>query len=241
MSRAPLPAGAGDAAPGALSGAALLADLERRFDTVSERVDVGTTHYDLLKPRDYDDLISEADYVQDERLPYWADIWPSSLVLAARLLEERGQGRRLLELGCGAGLVTLAAMQAGFEVTATDYYEDALHFTRANAWRALGREPAVRMVDWRTFPAGVNNFDVVVASDVLYERPYATLVAEAIERSLASHGTAIVADPGRIAAPDFLAAAPKCGLTLMDTEVRPLAIGEITQKISLYTIKHLFG
>ena len=241
MSRPPLPAGTGDAAPAALTGDALLADLERRFDVLRETIDVGVARFDVIRPRDYDDLISEADYVKDERLPYWADIWPSSLVLSARLLEERGDGRRLLELGCGAGLVTLAAMQAGFEVTATDYYEDALHFTRANAWRALGREPAVRMVDWRTFPAGLNNFDVVVASDVLYERPYATLVAEAIERSLAPRGTAIVADPGRIAAPDFLAAAPECGLTLMDTDVRPLALGEIKQKISLYTLKHLFG
>ena len=224
-----------------LHGAALVADLERRFVTVTDTVDVGPARFDVMKPRDYDDLISEDDYVRDERLPYWADIWPSSLVLSARLLEERGEGRRLLELGCGSGLVTMAAMQAGFDVTATDYYEDALHFTRANAWRALGREPVARMVDWRSFPAGLNNFDVVVASDVLYERAYATLVAEAIERSLASHGTAIVADPGRIAAPDFLAAAPKCGLTLLDTEVRPLAIGEITQRISLYSFRHLFG
>ena len=215
--------------------------LEREFDTVEEVFTIGGRELVILRPRNADDLITESDYVKDERLPYWADIWPSSLVLSARLLEEQGAGRRLLELGCGAGLVTLAAMQAGFEVTATDYYEEALHFTRANAWRALGREPAVRMVDWRAFPAGLNNFDVVVASDVLYERPYATLVAEAIERSLAPRGTAIVADPGRIAAPDFLAAAPACGLTLMDTEVRPLALGEIRQKISLYTLKHLFG
>ena len=241
MTPLPLPAGEGDQAPSALTGAALLADLERRFDTITDAVDVGPERFDVMRPRDYDDLISEADYVRDERLPYWADIWPSSLVLGARLLEERGAGRRLLELGCGAGVVTVAAMRAGFDVTATDYYEDALHFTRANAWRALGREPAVRMVDWRAFPAGLGTFDVVVASDVLYEKPYAVLVAEAIERTLASNGTAIVADPGRVAAPDFLAAAPRCGLTLLDTDVRPLALGEIRQKISLYSFRHLFG
>ena len=44
-------------------------------------------------------------------------------------------------------------MRAGYDVLASDYYDDALLFTRANAWRTLKREPRTRMIDWRDLPA----------------------------------------------------------------------------------------
>ena len=123
----------------ALHGAALDAAMSRRWSTATEAVTVGDHHWTLFKPANADHLISEADYVMDERLPYWADLWPSARVLAATMLREAGGGRRLLEMGCGLGLATVAAMQAGFDVLATDYYDEALHVTRGNAARNLGR------------------------------------------------------------------------------------------------------
>ncbi len=112
---------------------ALAQSLERRFRTTRSAVTAGAHTIDVMHPANAEDLIDEEDFERDERLPYWADIWPSSIIMARRLLEERGAGRHLLELGCGLGLATMAAMCAGFEVTATDYYQEALHFTRANA------------------------------------------------------------------------------------------------------------
>src|ERR1700728_4247990 len=149
--------------------------LTRQFVTANDTVTVHDWSVELLRPRNSDDLISEADFVRDDRLPYWADLWPSSRILADYLLQTervpdhlrprtrpfgaadqvqpaiaQSVTRRepvapsLLELGCGLGLVTMAAMRAGYDVLATDYYEDALRFTRANAARALGREPRTR-------------------------------------------------------------------------------------------------
>ena len=184
-----------------LHGELLDAALGRRWTTATESVALDTARWSLLKPANADHLISEADYVMDERLPYWADLWPSARVLAATLLREVGAGRRLLELGCGVGLATIAAMHAGFDVTATDYYDDALHVTRGNAARNLGREPRVQLVNWRAWPENLGTFDVVMAADVLYEKEYATLVAACIARSLAPDGVALVADPGRLALP----------------------------------------
>ena len=62
-------------------------------------------------------------------------------------------------------------------------------------------EADVREVDWRLFPHDLGRFDVVVASDVLYERDYADLVARAYDRTLLGRGLGLVADPGRLAAP----------------------------------------
>jgi ETFB lysine methyltransferase len=226
---------------GDISAAALARALENEFTTAMEPVSMGTWQVELLRPRNSDDLISEADFVRDERLPYWADLWPAARVLAAALAERRPPSRgprpRLLELGCGLGLATIAALRAGYDVVATDYYADALRFTRANAWRAVGRLPRTRLVDWREFPTDLGRFDRVIASDVLYEHSYAPLIATAIDRTLARTGAAVIADPGRIAAPAFLEGLPAHGLVLSATEVRPYDEGAVHQQISLYTVR----
>jgi predicted nicotinamide N-methyase len=214
--------------------------LERQFTTASDTLVVGDWEVELLRPRNADDLISEADFVRDDRLPYWADLWPSARVLAAALTESRmppdGPPPRLLELGCGLGLVSIAALRAGYEVMATDYYGDALRFTAANAWRAVGRPPATRLVDWRHFPHDMGTFDRVVAADVLYEHAYGPLIAQAIAETLAPTGVAIIADPGRIAAPAFLEGLSAHGLELSGTDVRPFEEPPIRQQISLHSI-----
>lgn len=205
-------------APDALP--AELAALEDRFVLTSVEVTVGGVVIRLEKPRNADDLISEADFAHDERLPYWADLWPAAVVLADFLLRERallgavpdGARPTALELGCGLGLVTLAAQGAGYAVTATDYYADALRFTARNALHHGSEAPAVRLVDWRSLPDDLGTFDLVLAADVLYERAYAAFVADAIARALTPTGRALVADQGRVALEDFLAEAAARGL-----------------------------
>lgn len=220
---------------------ALRRELERQFVTATDTVVIGGWSVDLLRPRNSDDLISEADFVRDERLPYWADLWPSARVLAAYLLEQpaprSGRTPRLLELGCGLGLVTIAALRSRYEVLATDYYADALRFTRANAWSALDREPATRLVDWRAFPDDIGQFDRVVAADVLYEHAYAPLLSAAIVHALKPGGEALIADPGRVAAPAFLAGLAAHGLAVAKTDVRPFEEGVIRQQVTVHTLR----
>jgi ETFB lysine methyltransferase len=214
----------------------LAEELTRRFTTDTETVRVGEMEVTLLKPRNADDLISEADYVKDERLPYWADVWPSSRILAEWIADRPGAGRTMLELGCGLGLVTVAAMLAGFTVTATDYYEDALLFTRLNARRATGREPETRMVNWRELPADLGRYDLVVACDVLYEKPNAELIADTMVRALATGGEAVMADPGRIAIEEFLDACAAREFRRVETIVRKFPVGDKEQTIRIYRL-----
>jgi predicted nicotinamide N-methyase len=219
-----------------LDGDALVIALTRRFRTTIQDATVGDRIFSILKPANPDDLIREEDFVKDERLPYWADIWPSSIVLAERLLELDGAGRTALELGCGVGLSTLAATSAGFDVLATDYYEDALDVTRANVFRNLGVMARTRLVDWRHLPDDLGSFDLVVASDVLYEKEYAELLPIILDRVFAERGVALIADPGRVAAPIFVDAVARHGLVVRAKETRPFEAGEIKQKIDIYEI-----
>ena len=219
-----------------LAGDALVLALARRFRTVVQDAVVGDRTFSIFKPANADDLIREEDFVKDERLPYWADVWPSSIILAGKLLALRGNGGSALELGCGVGLSTLAATSAGFDVLSTDYYEDALDVTRANVFRNLGKTARTRLVDWRHLPDDLGTFDLVFASDVLYEKEYAELLPVILDRALAREGIALIADPGRVAAPIFLEGCGENGLTVTQKETFPFAAGEIRQRIDIYRI-----
>ena len=219
---------------------ALRADLERRFRTVTRETQIGGRDVALLSPASADELIREDEFLRDERLPYWADLWPSARVLAEEVRTLRLGGLRVLELGCGLGLVAAAAAMAGGVVTATDYYAEALEFTTLNVAESTGAHVATRLVDWTAMPDDLGKFDVVLASDVLYEHRYATLVAGAIAATLVRGGEAIVADPGRIGARAFLEECETRGL-LYDASPRAYVDGTIKQTITLYRLRWGFG
>lgn len=186
-----------------------------RLHLVNCAVEASGVRVRLRKPRSAESLINDDEFSTDERLPYWADIWPSSRALAGYVRGLQGERQSLLELGCGVGLVSVTALRAGFDVLATDYYRDALEVTRLNSSRLVGDGEArlsTREVDWRALPTDLGRFDVVVAADVLYEQDYAELVSNAIRRTLKPGGLALVSDPGRAGLEPFRAAARDLGI-----------------------------
>jgi predicted nicotinamide N-methyase len=188
-------------------------ELRCRFQVIDETITIAGDAYRMLHPKSADDLINEDDFDIDERLPYWAEIWPSGRVLASRVAGLSGRGR-FLELGCGAGIVSAVAARRGFEVLASDYYDEAVAFTRLNAHR--NDLPAItgRTVDWRRWPDELGRFDVVVAADVVYEKPYPSLVADVFQRTLAPAGVGYMADPGRPGIKAFVEECRNRGLTI---------------------------
>jgi len=156
----------------------------------------------LLRPRDPEALISEEEFARDEFLPYWAELWPSALELAAVVASRGLAGVRVLELGCGLGVPSLAAARAGADVVATDWAEDAVALLRENARRnGIGLETQV--VDWSRPEPLLQHapFDLVLAADVLYERRYVDVLLELLPRL---GGEILLAEPGRPFARRFL-------------------------------------
>jgi len=153
------------------------------------------------------------------------------------LLTTRVDERRLLEVGCGSGLVSVAAAIAGFDVTSTDYYDEALRFTALNVLVNTGVLIDTRAADWRRFPHDIGRFDLVVASDVLYEPEHASLVAAVIDRTLTARGSAMIADPGRLAAPQFVEQCKERGMPAAIVDRIPFEEGEIRQTIDIYEVR----
>lgn len=210
--------------------------LKQRFVVVEKTIEAAGGRFELLKPRSPDELINEDDFNRDERLPYWADIWPSALCLAERIAQ-LPPGGRLLELGCGVGYVCVVAAACGFDVVATDYYAEALEFTEINLARNGLPRVSTRLVDWRDFPADLGRFDLVVAADVLYEKPYPALIAAAIDRTLAHSGLALVADPARRWATAFERECLNRGLSIRRLQRSPYDNGSVQHAVDLYEIR----
>lgn len=174
--------------------------------TRSETFRHGAFAVEMLLPASPEDLIDVSNFNVDERLPYWADLWPSARALAAQLLELKELPVRAIELGCGVGLPSLALRSRGVDVLATDWYDDALRFAELNADRN-GLAPLQTMsLDWRRIPSiATGRFDLVIAADVLYEERNVAAVASAIGALLKPAGVALLADPGRSYLAAFLA------------------------------------
>jgi predicted nicotinamide N-methyase len=167
------------------------------YGTRSERFVHGGFAVDLGLPESAEALIDEAEFARDERLPYWAEIWPAARALARYLLERPAPPGPVLELGSGVALPSLALRWRGVEVLATDYYQDALHFALANARRNGIPEPDTLLLDWRVLPAGFPKFRTVIAADVAYERRNSEALAALLPRVTRAGGEVLVADPGR--------------------------------------------
>ena len=215
-----------ETAPGLLS----------RFDVTTSTVDINGESFSITHPRDAESLIDEAAFNRDERLPYWADVWPASVALARAVGAMNGNGRPLLELGCGVGLVAVAALRAGFDVTVSDYYEDALSFARLNATGNGLPEPRAMVLDWRQMPDEIPAFEVVVGADVLYERAYGPVVARAIASTLAEGGRALIADPGRVGSPAFFDALHDVGLKHVGASVVNVALNGRDHPITVHDV-----
>ena len=165
-------------------------------------MEVSGKAYRLTHPSVADDLIDEQEFDQDERLPYWAELWPSAIALARHLSQEDLAGRRVIELGVGVGLPTLVALDRGARVLATDYYAAAPDFTRHNARENGLPEPETALLDWHAMP-NVGAFDLVLAADVMYEERSTRALAGLVPGLLRPGGEALIADPGRRYEPLF--------------------------------------
>ena len=174
-------------------------------DVVEEVIPVNGRDLRLLRPRDAEALLDEHAFEHEEYLPYWAELWPSSLALARAIGGRALKGARTLELGCGLGLPSIAAALAGGRVLATDWSSEAIRMTETNAER---NDAALETLvcSWSE-PAPLLErapWDLVLASDVLYEARN----GEALLALLPQLGRDIwLADPGRKAAERFLEAA----------------------------------
>ncbi len=175
------------------------------IDSVEERIALPLGEVALTRPRDSEALLTEQGFEKEEFLPYWAELWSSGVALAHDLARRSLRGARVLELGCGLGLPSIAAALAGGRVLATDWSSDAVRATAANA-ELNGVTVETARVSWAEPEAILQAapWAYVIASDVLYEPRNVEQLLDLLPRLVDRKGRVLIADPGRQPAEEFL-------------------------------------
>ena len=197
-------------------------DSFRGYSVTPQRIELPGGALEIISPADCESLVDAPQvaqrFEQDEYLPYWAEVWPASLLLAERVANwsdvnsTADAGRpQVLELGCGLGLVAIAAARLGYRVIASDYDGDALAFVIENARRNDAPPPEVRFVDWRERYSDLR-LERIVAADVTYESRSLAPLARFVLEHLAPGGEALIVDSNRSIADPFPEIAREIGL-----------------------------
>jgi len=178
------------------------ARVETPEELVSRSIVLPSGELRLLQPRAAAELPDVGGVEWAPVAPYWSVLWRSGVVLATELDGVALQGMRVVELGCGLAVPSIVAARMGASVLATDACQEALTLAARNA-HANAVSIRTEAVDWAEPDELVRKapFDLVLASDVLYERSSVALLLTLLPR-LAP--TAWVADPQRPPAGAFL-------------------------------------
>lgn len=129
--------------------------------------------------------------------PLFGVIWPAGLALAEEMTRFPVAGKHILELGCGIGLASLVLARRGADITACDHHPLAGEFLRQNA-ELNGLAPITfHNAPWLGPTPLLGRFDLIIGSDLLYERDHAMLLAGFMAAHAADSAQILIADPGR--------------------------------------------
>ena len=171
-------------------------------ELVSQSIELPSGELRILQPEEAAALPDTGPVDWAPVAPYWSVLWRSGMALACELDGVALRGLRVVELGCGLAVPSIAAARAGADVLATDACAEALTLLARNA-QANDVQIETATVDWANPDELVRwaPFDLVLAADVLYERASVALLLSLLPR-LAPE--AWLADPGRPAAGAFV-------------------------------------
>lgn len=169
---------------------------------MTQSIELPSGELRLLQPEEAAELPDDGPVEWAPIAPYWAVLWRSGVALARELEGMPLCGLRVVELGCGLAVPSIAAARAGAEVLATDSDAEALQLVARNA-QANEVQVETAALDWGQPDELVSRgpFDLVLAADVLYERASVALLL-ALLPLLAPE--VWLADPGRPAADAFI-------------------------------------
>jgi predicted nicotinamide N-methyase len=206
------------------------------YETEAFPVTIGSLPLTLLRVKDLERWVDRGALLRDDTAepPYWAHLWTGALTLA-RYLEVHVDCRDMtvLDLGCGLGLTGIVAAKKGGRVVFADKEPVALAFATVNAQLNDCRGCKVQTLDF-TNDALEQRFALILGAEILYDRPTFPALAAFLERHLAPHGRALLADAKRTNTAEFYSHLQNAGLHWEQEEIQewesklPLPVSIVT-------------
>jgi predicted nicotinamide N-methyase len=173
------------------------------------------------------DGVAEKLGISSATWPLFGVIWASGEVLAHHMFDYELEGQRILEVGCGIALTSLVLNHRHADITATDYHPEVGAFLLENI--ALNQGDAIPFMHtgWGDVDSGLGEFDLIVGSDLLYEREHIALLAGFIDQHAKPHCKVVIVDPGRGQHAGF--SKKMVGLGYLHTQNKPDTAGYLAQ------------
>ena len=124
-------------------------------------------------------------------------VWPSSRVLAATVSMLELDDKRVLEIGCGLALSSIVLHRMGVDITASDYHPLAKEFLDGNIRRNRLSPIKFQAGNWEAENPLLDEFDLIIGSDVLYEPAHAEDVSQFIDCHSSGNVQVVIVDPNR--------------------------------------------
>ncbi|MGH7176368.1 MAG: class I SAM-dependent methyltransferase [Tepidisphaeraceae bacterium] len=180
----------------------------RRYELVQREISIGGVKMEFWQIRNPDTVLDQVVEEEDRNpgadahLPYWAELWDSSLAVAMWLVEENETDKATLDLGCGMGLAGAVAAALGHRVTLADIEPSALLLAQLNTSRHAARVH-VRRLDWRRDRLD-ELFDRILGADVIYDKSQWDHLERFWRAHLTDDGQVVLGEPGRQTGDDFI-------------------------------------
>ena len=190
---------------------------------------------------------AEALGISSAQWPLFGLLWPSGQRLADHMARRVPvTGERILEIGCGLALASLVCHRAGADVTASDCHPLAEAFLRENLrlnalpplpyrhgqWGAAGAPGTPTAVGAgpggdRDDSAPQGHFDLIIGSDVLYERDDGGTLCGYIAALALPAAQVLIIDPERGNRAAFSRRMDALGFSLRQTRLDSPALGAL--------------
>jgi len=144
-----------------------------------------------------DDGIAEDLGISSATWPLFGIVWPSGQVLAHLMADFNIKGKRILEVGCGIALSSHVLNQREADITATDYHPEAGSFLQENSELNDASDIPFIRTGWADEETDLGKFDLIIGSDLLYERGHAELLSQFLNQHANRQCEIIIVDPGR--------------------------------------------
>lgn len=183
-----------------------------KFETIT----VGGFPYQIRSLADlqqYADPFGEAENmgISSASWPLFGHLWPSARILAQTMHSFDIAGKRILEIGAGLALASLVVQRREGNMTVTDWHPLSHTFLKANALLNALPPMNYQAGNWAAENPALGEFDLIIGSDILYERQHPDQLAMFIDRHAAASAEIMIVDPDRGHRVGFCKAMAKLG------------------------------